>query len=110
MRILSLHPAATELAFALGAGGSLVGRTERCAYPESALRVPPISNPEDLAMIGAFEPDLVLLGRDQDGIATMLGGQYDLFTLAPRTGIPEQNSTPHPPHVSYSGHVIERNT
>lgn len=68
MRILSLHPAATEIVFAIGAGSQLIGRTDLCDYPESALKVPTIGNPEEVTpeMAAVFEPDLVLIGRDQE--------------------------------------------
>ena len=38
-RIASLIPATTELLFAIGAGGALVGRTTWCDYPPAAARV-----------------------------------------------------------------------
>jgi len=40
MRICSFFSSATELLYALGAGESVVGRSERCDYPPSALRKP----------------------------------------------------------------------
>jgi iron complex transport system substrate-binding protein len=67
MRILSFHPVATELIFALGAGNMLVGRTDECAYPEAALRVPSLGKPGEIPLesVGILEPELVLLGPDQ---------------------------------------------
>lgn len=40
MRICSFFSSATELLYALGAGRSVVGRSERCDYPSDALRKP----------------------------------------------------------------------
>ena len=39
-RVVSLIPATTELLFAIGAGGAVVGRTEWCDYPPAAAAVP----------------------------------------------------------------------
>lgn len=67
MRILSLHPATTELVFALGAGNQLVGRTDYCTYPEAALSIPSIGKPSDISSdtVQVFEPDLILIGPGQ---------------------------------------------
>lgn len=62
-RIVSLIPATTELLFAIGAGGSLVGRTTWCDYPPAAAAVPNLGdgiNP-NLEAILASRPDLVIL-------------------------------------------------
>jgi iron complex transport system substrate-binding protein len=62
-RIASLIPATTELLFAIGAGGSLVGRTAWCDYPPAAAAVNNLGdgiNP-NLEAILAVHPDLVLL-------------------------------------------------
>ncbi|HET9275018.1 MAG TPA: helical backbone metal receptor, partial [Gemmatimonadales bacterium] len=64
-RVVSLIPAATELLFALGEGGRLVGRTTWCDWPAEAARVPDLGNgidPSIEAVLGA-NPDLVLLYR-----------------------------------------------
>ena len=62
-RIVSLSPVTTEILFALGAGGRLVGRTHWDLYPDSARRVPDLGNgiqPSVEAILGA-RPDLVVL-------------------------------------------------
>jgi ABC-type Fe3+-hydroxamate transport system substrate-binding protein len=62
-RIASLIPASTELLFAIGAGGTLVGRTAWCDYPVEARGVPDLGdgiNP-NLEAILARRPDLVIL-------------------------------------------------
>jgi iron complex transport system substrate-binding protein len=40
MRIVSLVPSATEMLFALGLGGSVVGVTHECDYPPEAAKLP----------------------------------------------------------------------
>ena len=62
-RIVSLVPATTELVFALGAGGRLVGRSAWCDYPAEAAAVPSLGNginPNVEAVVAA-KPDVVLL-------------------------------------------------
>ncbi|MGH7561944.1 MAG: ABC transporter substrate-binding protein [Gemmatimonadales bacterium] len=64
-RVVSLIPAATELVFALGAGGRLVGRTAWCDWPPEAAAIPSLGNgidPSVEAVLGT-RPDLVLLYR-----------------------------------------------
>lgn len=39
-RTVSLLPSATEIVFALGKGGCLVGRSHECDYPEQATKLP----------------------------------------------------------------------
>lgn len=62
-RLVSLNPAITELVFALGAGGRLVGRTESCDYPAAAARVPSVGGwiPPNVEAVAARSPDLVIL-------------------------------------------------
>ena len=62
-RIVSLIPATTELLFAIGAGGSVVGRTEWCDYPAEAAAVPNLGDgiAPNIEAILAARPDLVLL-------------------------------------------------
>jgi iron complex transport system substrate-binding protein len=43
MRIVSFQPTATEMAFALGAGRSVVGVSHECTYPPAARRRPVVS-------------------------------------------------------------------
>ncbi|MDD5389131.1 MAG: cobalamin-binding protein [Gallionellaceae bacterium] len=72
-RIVSLAPHATELLFAAGAGGRLVGAVEYSDYPEAAQRVPRVggySNP-DLERIVALKPDLVLVWQSGNAAATV---------------------------------------
>lgn len=62
-RVVSLNPATTEIAFAIGAGNRLVGRTHWDLYPPEAKNVPDLGSgirPNVEAVLGA-KPDLVLL-------------------------------------------------
>jgi iron complex transport system substrate-binding protein len=62
-RVVSIAPANTEIAFALGAGDKVVGDTTYCDYPEQAKAIDKIgdfSNPS-MEKIVALEPDLVLV-------------------------------------------------
>jgi iron complex transport system substrate-binding protein len=43
MRILSLQPTSTEMAFALGLGRQVVGVSHECTYPPAARRRPIVS-------------------------------------------------------------------
>jgi ABC-type Fe3+-hydroxamate transport system substrate-binding protein len=75
-RIVSLNPTTTELAFALGAGRRLVGRTHWDVYPDSARLVPDLGpglRPNVEAVLAA-KPDLVLLyaSADNRGAAATL--------------------------------------
>ena len=44
-RIVSFLPAATEIAYALGAGDEIVGRSHECDYPAQVQRLPVVSKP-----------------------------------------------------------------
>ena len=43
MRILSFQPTSTEMAYALGAGRSIVGVSHECTWPPAARRKPVVS-------------------------------------------------------------------
>jgi len=74
-RIVSLAPANTEIAFAIGAGAKMVAGTSYDDYPEEAKSLPKIgdfANP-NVEKIASFEPDLVLAaGGIQDGLRSKL--------------------------------------
>jgi iron complex transport system substrate-binding protein len=62
-RIVSLAPASTELLFALGLGGRVVGRTRWCDYPAAARAVADVGEGmgPNVEAVAARRPDLVLL-------------------------------------------------
>jgi iron complex transport system substrate-binding protein len=67
-RIVSLYPATTELLYAIGAGGRLVGRTTWDLLPPEVLAVPDLGpglRPNVEAVL-ATRPDLVVLYASED--------------------------------------------
>ena len=77
-RIVSLSPSTTELLFAIGAGGRVVGRTRWCDFPPQAAAVPSVGdglNP-NLELVLSRKPDLVVFyasTANQDVIARLDG-------------------------------------
>jgi iron complex transport system substrate-binding protein len=65
-RIISLAPHLTELLFAAGAGGRLVGTVEFSDYPPAAQGIARVGDSAqlDLERIVALKPDLVLVWQD----------------------------------------------
>ena len=61
-RIVSLGPNITELIFALGRGGSLVGRTDWCSYPSETAEVASVGSLREpsIEAILSLHPDLVI--------------------------------------------------
>lgn len=63
-RIVSISPAATELAYAVGAGAYVVGDTTYCDYPAAAVSLPKVggfsASTISIERIVALKPDLVL--------------------------------------------------
>ena len=61
-RIVSLAPHATEMLFAAGAGGALVGAVARSDWPPAARAVPRVGDAAalDLERIASLAPDLVI--------------------------------------------------
>ncbi|WP_438317146.1 ABC transporter substrate-binding protein [Candidatus Caldatribacterium sp. SIUC1] len=88
-RVVSLTPANTEIVFALGAEGSLVGVTTYCDYPEEAKKKEKVGSitEVDLEAIVRLEPDLVLAGSltppEVVDRLTKLG--YPVFVLDPKS-------------------------
>lgn len=63
MRIVSLLPAATEIAFALGLGEQVVGVSHECDYPPEAQRLPKVT--ESLIPAGVVSADIDALVRQR---------------------------------------------
>ena len=70
-RIISLSPHITELVFAAGAGGKLVGVSRYSDYPEAAKSISDVgdSSSLDLERIIALKPDLVVAWRSGNSIS-----------------------------------------
>ncbi len=71
-RIISLVPVATEILFALAAGGRVVGRSRFDDYPPEALNVPDLGDAILPSIEGVLvsEPDLVILIGGADNATT----------------------------------------
>ena len=61
-RVVSLSPAITELLFAIGAGNSVVGRTQWDKYPPAVADIPSVGDGLDpnIETVAARRPDLVV--------------------------------------------------
>lgn len=81
-RIVSLVPSVTELMFALGGEGRLVGVTDYCDFPPAAKQKPSVGGmiAPSLETIVALRPDLV--------IATDAGSRQETLAQLQRLGIP----------------------
>ena len=61
MRIISLLPSATEIVYALGLGGQLVGVSHTCDYPPAARSKPAVSRSiRSVAHLGSREIDAII--------------------------------------------------
>ena len=69
MRIASLVPSATEMLFALGLGGSVVGVTHECDYPPQAASLPHLTRTVIPAGLATAEIDRVVRERTEHGEA-----------------------------------------
>jgi iron complex transport system substrate-binding protein len=68
MRILSFQPTSTEMAYALGAGRSIVGVSHECAYPPAARRKPVVSTSLiDPARMSGEEIDRAVVAAAREG-------------------------------------------
>lgn len=69
MRVVSLAPHMTEVAFAAGAGKQLVGAVAYSDYPEAAKAIPQVGSYDNVSYesLVALKPDLVLAWRSGNG-------------------------------------------
>ena len=74
-RIVSLSPTATEMLYAIGAGGQVVAVDEYSNYPEEAVNLgTALSGFEpNLEAISGYEPDLVIISYDPGSLVEQLG-------------------------------------
>lgn len=85
-RVVSLVPNVTEIAFALGAGGQMVGVSDYCFYPPEARQLPRAGNlmNPSLETVVRLRPDVVFLFRSQADFAARLralGIKSELFAV-----------------------------
>ena len=61
-KVISLSPAITEIVFALGQEGKLIGRTDYCDYPQEAAEIESVGDLMDpnIEKIVELEPDIVI--------------------------------------------------
>jgi iron complex transport system substrate-binding protein len=71
-RIVSLGATLTEMLFAIDAGPQVVAVDEYSTYPEDAPRTDLSGYTPNVEAIAAYNPDLVVLTDDQDGIVAAL--------------------------------------
>lgn len=88
-RIVSLTPHLTELAFAAGAGGKLVGVSAYSDYPTSARQLPVIGDYSkiDLERVAQLKPDLVLAwisGNPRGDVERLDQLGFKVLALEPR--------------------------
>jgi iron complex transport system substrate-binding protein len=72
-RIVSLSPTATEMLFAIGAGGQVVAVDSNSNYPEEAPRTELSAYQPNLEAIAGHRPDLVVYSDDPGELAAGLG-------------------------------------
>lgn len=88
-RIVSLAPHATELLFAAGAGGYVVGVSDYSDYPPAARQLPSVgsSSALDIERIAALKPDLVIAwssGNSASQLARLRALGIPVFESEPR--------------------------
>lgn len=88
LRVISLAPHITELLFAAGGGGHVVGVVSYSDFPEEAKKIPQVgSNRElDLERIIALKPDLVVVWRH--------GSSERQIDVVKQLGVPMFHSEP----------------
>jgi iron complex transport system substrate-binding protein len=72
-RIISLSPTATEDLFAIGAGKQVVAVDDQSNYPASAPHTKLSGYTPNAEAIAGYQPDLVVLSADSNGIVAALG-------------------------------------
>jgi iron complex transport system substrate-binding protein len=72
-RILSLSPTATEMLFAIGAGGQVVAVDSNSNHPKEAPRTDLSAYQPNLEAIAGYRPDLVVYSDDPGELAAGLG-------------------------------------
>lgn len=93
-KIVSLAPSNTEILFAVGAGGKVVGVTQRCNYPYNFSAWVEAGNmtsvgdywTPSIEVIVTLKPDLILAAFDQDeAVSTLRGMGYKVLVLSPNS-------------------------
>lgn len=74
LRVVSFLPAGTEIAYAIGAGEMLVGRSHECDYPAEVLSLPVVSRP-------ALQLEDLSQSEIDNAVAQQLGNAGTLYTV-----------------------------
>jgi iron complex transport system substrate-binding protein len=72
-RIVSMSPTATEMLFAIGAGGQVVAADSNSNYPPEAPRTDLAALQPNVEAIAGYQPDLVVYSDDPGELAAGLG-------------------------------------
>ena len=88
-RVISLAPSLTEIAYALGCGGLLVGDTRFDDYPPAAKALPHVADlaHADLERIAALRPTIIVALHDQE----YEGGTIEARLRVPIVYLPNRN-------------------
>jgi iron complex transport system substrate-binding protein len=79
-RIVSLSPSATEILFAIGAGGQVVAADDYSTYPAEAPTTELSAYDPNVEAIAGYAPDLVVIANDTNGIVGALA-KLDIPTI-----------------------------
>lgn len=79
-RIVSLSPSATEILFAIGAQDQVVAADSYSTYPAAAPTTDLSAYDPNVEAIAGYEPDLVVIANDTDGIVAALA-RLDIPTI-----------------------------
>lgn len=79
-RIVSLSPSATEILFAIGAEDQVIAADEYSTYPASAPTTDLSAYDPNVEAIAGYEPDLVVIANDSNGIVKALA-KLDIPTI-----------------------------
>jgi iron complex transport system substrate-binding protein len=91
--IVSLSPSLTEMVYAIGAGDQVLAVDGSSDYPAGTPMTELSGFRPNVEAIGALGPDLVLLGRDRDGVvATLESVGIQVLVLGPAATLEEVQS------------------
>jgi ABC-type Fe3+-hydroxamate transport system substrate-binding protein len=80
-RIVSLSPTATEMLFAIGAGGQVAAVDSNSNYPEEAPKTDLSAYQPNIEAIAGYKPDLVVYSDDPGELETFIGQLYGLLGM-----------------------------
>ncbi|MBD3918338.1 ABC transporter substrate-binding protein [Paenibacillus sp. PR3] len=87
-RIVTLAPSETEIAFAIGAGDSVVGVDEYSNYPEQAAAIEKVGDmTTNIEKVTALQPDLILasVSANKQAIEQLRALKLNVYATEPKT-------------------------